>query len=126
MPYKSDAQRRFFHSEGARKAGITPAMVAEWDEASRGQHVPEKVEKKADIVAWRLAKLAVQGMMHASKLPSPNPGPRQLGTAIKPETMPGSLNPRVSQEQFRSTASDIAHQASGAKLQAGESLTMPT
>ena len=34
MPYVSEAQRRFFHTDTARKHGITPAMVHEWDRKS--------------------------------------------------------------------------------------------
>lgn len=37
MPYASDRQRRFFHTTAARRAGITPAMVREFDEASRAK-----------------------------------------------------------------------------------------
>lgn len=44
MPYKSDAQRRFFHSEGAVKAGISKATVKEFDKASKGKSIPEKVK----------------------------------------------------------------------------------
>lgn len=29
--YKSDAQRRFFHSEGAIKVGLKPSQIAEFD-----------------------------------------------------------------------------------------------
>lgn len=43
MPYKSDAQRRFFHSPGAAKAGISKAKVKEYDKASKGKKLPEKV-----------------------------------------------------------------------------------
>lgn len=46
MPYKSDSQRRFFHSKGAAKAGISKAEVKEWDAASKGKKLPEKVKKK--------------------------------------------------------------------------------
>jgi len=46
MPYKSDAQRRFFHSAGAKKAGITSAQVAEFDSASKGKKLPERVKTK--------------------------------------------------------------------------------
>ena len=47
MPYVSDAQRRFFHSSGAAKAGLTKSDVKHWDEASRGQNgLPEHVAKK--------------------------------------------------------------------------------
>lgn len=41
MPYASDAQRRFFHSSGAKKAGITSAQVSEFDKASKGMSLPE-------------------------------------------------------------------------------------
>lgn len=48
MPYKSDAQRRFFHSKGAAKAGLSKAEVAKWDKESKGQHnLPEHVGDKA-------------------------------------------------------------------------------
>lgn len=46
MPYKSDAQRRFFHSEGAKKAGITEKEVKEFDKASKGKELPDKAPKK--------------------------------------------------------------------------------
>ena len=45
MPYKSDAQRRFFHSPGAKKAGISQKTVREFDQASKGKKLPEKVRK---------------------------------------------------------------------------------
>jgi hypothetical protein len=44
MPYKSDAQRKFFHSAGAKKAGITKAEVKEFDSASKGMSLPEKAK----------------------------------------------------------------------------------
>lgn len=40
MPYASDAQRRFFHSPGAAKAGIKPKTVKEFDAASKGKSLP--------------------------------------------------------------------------------------
>lgn len=44
MPYKSAAQRRFFHSPGAIKAGIKPKTVKEFDKASKGLELPETIE----------------------------------------------------------------------------------
>jgi len=140
MPYKSEAQRRFFHSDGARKVGITPAMVEEYDEASRGLDLPDKTEKKANVVAWQLGKWAAQNMMAAQQTArvgnirtnAPKSGVSKdrsspaMNAAVKPEDLPGSLNPRGALDQFRSTASDNAQRATGDKLQAGESLTMPT
>ena len=46
MPYRSEAQRKFFHSAGAKKAGITKADVKKWDKESKGTHPPKKVKKK--------------------------------------------------------------------------------
>ena len=45
MPYKSDAQRRFFHSAGAAKAGLKPSDVKEYDKASKGKKLPARVGK---------------------------------------------------------------------------------
>ena len=45
MPYKSDAQRRFFHSAGAQESGIKPSVVKEYDKESKGMKLPEHVKK---------------------------------------------------------------------------------
>ena len=42
MPYKSDAQRKFFHTATAKKKGITSAMVEEFDQASKGKKLPKR------------------------------------------------------------------------------------
>lgn len=42
MPYKSDAQRKFFHTAAAKKAGITEKQVKEYDQASKGKKLPAK------------------------------------------------------------------------------------
>ena len=44
--YVSDAQRKFFHTQTAQKEGITPAMVKEYDQASKGMDLPERAPKK--------------------------------------------------------------------------------
>jgi len=45
MPYKSDAQRRFFHA--AEKRGeIRHKTVQEYDQASKGKDLPEKARPK--------------------------------------------------------------------------------
>lgn len=46
MPYKSDAQRKFFHTKTARKEGITPKMVKEFDKATKGLRLPAKKKKQ--------------------------------------------------------------------------------
>lgn len=40
-PYKSEQQRKFFHSAGAKKAGITEKMVKEYDKESKGKKLPK-------------------------------------------------------------------------------------
>jgi hypothetical protein len=45
MPYKSDAQRSKFHVMKAR-GEIDPATVAEFDRASKGKQLPERVGTK--------------------------------------------------------------------------------
>ena len=52
MPYASDAQRRFFHSAGAAKAGISEKTVEEFDAASKGKDLPDHV-KKAKLNAMK-------------------------------------------------------------------------
>lgn len=47
MPYKSDAQRRYFHA--AEKLGlIKESTVKEFDSASKNLILPEKVKPKKD------------------------------------------------------------------------------
>lgn len=46
MPYKSKAQQAFFHTDTARKKGITAATVQEFDQASKGKKLPKKVKAK--------------------------------------------------------------------------------
>jgi hypothetical protein len=46
MPYVSEKQRKFFHTDTAKKAGITGKQVKEFDKASKGLELPEHVEAK--------------------------------------------------------------------------------
>lgn len=45
MPYASDAQRRFFHTNTARKKGISAKTVKEYDTASKGMSLPPRSTK---------------------------------------------------------------------------------
>lgn len=44
MPYKSDAQRKYFHAAEAR-GEISPKTVNEFDKASKGKKLPEHAGK---------------------------------------------------------------------------------
>lgn len=56
MPYKSEAQRKFFNSPaGKRKIG--KAEVEKWNEESKGQkNLPEKVEDKLQFAITKIDK----------------------------------------------------------------------
>ena len=45
MPYKSRSQQRLFHAMEAR-GEMDPATVKEYDKASKGKKLPEKVKGK--------------------------------------------------------------------------------
>lgn len=49
MPYKSLQQLKFFHSPGAKKAGIKPEQVKEFDQASKGMKLPKFVNLKKKL-----------------------------------------------------------------------------
>ena len=43
MPYKSDQQRKWAHTEKGMKALGGAAKVAEWDKESKGMKLPGKI-----------------------------------------------------------------------------------
>lgn len=46
MPYKSEAQRRWAHTDAGKKALGGASAVHEWDQASKGKSLPERKKKK--------------------------------------------------------------------------------
>ncbi|CAK0741411.1 hypothetical protein CCP1ISM_130004 [Azospirillaceae bacterium] len=51
MPYRSESQRRWAHTATGKKALGGEAGVREWDEATKGKELPEKVEKSSSFKA---------------------------------------------------------------------------
>lgn len=49
MPYKSDAQRKFFHTLNAKKTGIKPETVKEFDKESKGMKLPKFANLKKKL-----------------------------------------------------------------------------
>lgn len=49
MPYVSQAQQRFFHTDTARRQGIGAKTVQDFDQASKGLKLPRKVSTKRAI-----------------------------------------------------------------------------
>ena len=58
-PYRSEAQRRWAHTESGKKALGGEAGVHEWDESSKGKKLPEKVGKTETDVIEALKKDAI-------------------------------------------------------------------
>lgn len=56
MPFKSQAQRRFFHA-AADRGEISPAKVKEWETATGGKKLPERVEKKTGALLEQAGRL---------------------------------------------------------------------
>jgi len=46
MPYKSDQQRKWAHTQSGLKALGGKKKVAEWDKASKGKKLPKRVKRK--------------------------------------------------------------------------------
>jgi len=46
MPFVSDAQRRWGHTKAGLKALGGPEKLHEWDEATKGKELPERVGPK--------------------------------------------------------------------------------
>jgi len=47
--YKSDAQRKFFHTLTAKQKGISPSVVKEFDDASKGKKLPTFAKLKSKL-----------------------------------------------------------------------------
>lgn len=47
MPYVSDAQRRYFHA-AQQRGEISAKTVKEFDQASKGKKLPERVKPKTE------------------------------------------------------------------------------
>lgn len=58
MPYKSDAQRKFFHTDTAKKKGISAKTVEEFDKASKGMKLPKHKTKAGPRIMSAVAKSA--------------------------------------------------------------------
>ncbi len=123
MPYVSDRQRRFFHTDTARKHGITPAMVREYDESSRGKDLPEKAEKKAEGGSSDGATSGVSTTVSAPKPPTVS-NPARANNAVKggpkPAPWPGDYK-----QNFLESAASAAQRSTADKFEAGERTTMP-
>lgn len=50
MPYKSEAQRKFFHTQTAKDKGISDKTVKEFDEASKGMKLPKRKKKAGKAI----------------------------------------------------------------------------
>jgi hypothetical protein len=70
MPYRSESQRRWAHTAAGKKALGGEAGVHEWDEATKGKKLPEKVEKSLVLKAPTLHTPSATKMPKAKSMPS--------------------------------------------------------
>ena len=114
MPYDSERQRRFFHTPTARKHGITPAMVKEWDAA-----LPEKN-------AEGVSDGATSGVTTTVTAPKP---PSSTKPTYKTESNTGGALrlpfPGDYKQNFLESSASAAQRSSADKFDAGERTTMP-
>lgn len=125
MPFVSDRQRRFFHTESARKHGITPAMVREYDDASRDQRIPERAEKHAatGVGATSGATSGVSTAVSAPKPPSMGaPKYKSEGAQHGPLRQP---SPGDYKQNFLESSASAAQRSTADKFEAGEQATLP-
>lgn len=112
MPYVSDKQRRFFHTDTARKSGITPSMVKEYDEATRGKELPQKVEKKVEKKAGSI------GPTTTTNVPKYKTEKTTKNNVGQPE--PGDYK-----QNFLESSASAAQRSSSDKFDVADKLTMP-
>lgn len=73
MPYKSEAQRKYFNSpEGKKKIG--PEEVEHWNEVSKGMKLPKKVEedKEMNVLDKAIKNCDMAEYVPGRKIPSHN------------------------------------------------------
>lgn len=60
MPFKSEAQRKFFHAAQDR-GDIPQSTVKEYDEKSKGKKLPEKLHPSKHVKFGRVKKMFCGG-----------------------------------------------------------------
>lgn len=91
MPYKSDAQRRYFNAnrEELEEQGVD---VDEWNESSKGKKLPEKVkEEKKAFVAPMINNMAQ--WMRQNFRATPGPGINMGTNGVGQQAMQGEQSP---------------------------------
>lgn len=79
MPYKSDAQRRYFHAAAAR-GEISKKKVQEFDEASKGKQLPERLWEGGYAEGGPvISKEEAEKLAKALGMPQPAPRPKPQG-----------------------------------------------
>jgi hypothetical protein len=61
MSYKSQVQERFFHTGTAKQKGISGAVVAEFDKASKGMPLPKKAPTAKSALNKAMSKVGSTG-----------------------------------------------------------------
>lgn len=124
MPYTSERQRRFFHTETARAKGITPEMVAEYDAATKGRTLPKTAQLHESFLREQAAGWHYQFLKYAAvmgiKLPQAPRAPQVARVGALPGLQQtGNLGNKV--KELAAT-----HSFSSANKAFSERRTLPT
>ena len=68
MPYQSLAQERWAHTPSGEQALGGAAKVAEWDAATKGASLPQRVSKTKKPISDRVKQLHASGMISNNQL----------------------------------------------------------
>jgi len=114
-PYSSEAQRRWAHTDAGKKALGGEAAVHEWDEATKGKHLPEKLEKGA------LKNLGTAAAIVGSLAGSPNvaQAPKQPTQQVQSGYSSGKMLNAIKQVES-SGGKNTQHEAIPGKMHHGE------
>lgn len=91
-PYHSEAQRRWAHTKAGTKALGGKAAVHEWDQATKGKHIPEKVSKNQYF--RNLKKAGTKEQPGGAAMPVAPAQPKFPAPAVSP-----SANPKGAQNK---------------------------
>lgn len=120
-PYRSEAQRRWAHTAAGKKALGGEAGVSEWDSATKGKHLPEKVKKED------LRKSPVAYNYDDQEYNIPNPTDDKHVKQLKEVKLPnGLLYRQYASHSPKSIAEDDMDKRSGRRIHALFSPDHPT
>jgi hypothetical protein len=95
MPWSSDQQRKWGHTTAGKKALGGEAAVHEWDEATKGKKLPEKVAKSSGSFGLSEKNVGIsKPSIPSATTKMPNPAKTGIPSVRTPKAkkMPGAFS----------------------------------